>query len=247
MAQYIIRFDDLYSGMEESVLNLLLKFILNNRLPAILGVVPNWQDECDIKNPVADDVFWDIIRRLQQAGCEISLHGYCHKLFEHPSLLQVNSYGEFAGLAKEEQRFRIREGKRVLEEHGIKCRAFMAPAHSFDDNTLDVLLEQGIEYVTDGKSLFPYKDKGLVFIPQISSNFKTYPFGLITICLHPQWLADEDYKNLEKFLIAQRKDIISFEGAINYYNNMTAVDKIIERLTRSLYSILRKAKRLAKK
>jgi predicted deacetylase len=242
MTNYIIRFDDFYVGMEKNNLFKVRDTVIQYSIPAIIGVVPNWQDELDVKQPVEEGEFWKTIRLLQEHGCEIALHGYSHKLFKHNNLLGVNGYGEFAGLNLQEQQKRIKNGLMVLTQHNIPCRMFMAPAHSFDMNTIIALKDSSISIITDGKSFYPYLFQGLLFLPQISSKFKKYPFGVITICLHPQWMGVNDYNELIKFSRIQENNIVSVQVAIDSFKNMNKVSIFLDSIVRRIYFLIKRFK-----
>ena len=242
MAKYIIRFDDFYVGMEKKNFLHATKVIRENSIPAIIGVVPAWQDELEVRQPVNEKEFWQTIRSLQENGCEIALHGYSHKLFKHENLLGVNQYGEFSGLPLEEQKIKINNGLRVFSKNGIHCRMFMAPAHSFDMNTLTALKFAGISLITDGKSFYPYLWNELIFIPQISSKFTVYPWGIITICLHPQWMNDSSYTDLVLFCRKQTSNIISVQCGVYSINKMSAIKRTVDALVRQLYFLIKKIK-----
>lgn len=241
MAKYIIRFDDFYVGMERNNLLRVSETILQFSIPAIIGVVPSWQDDSVVVDPVTESDFWGTIRKLRDHGCEIALHGFTHKLFAHKNLLAVNSYGEFSGLEYSEQKRRISEGLKILMQNGIQSRMFMPPAHSFDQNTVLALKESGIPLITDGKCFFPYDYEGVLFLPQISSKFKNfYPFGIITICLHPQWLNDQNYIELSEFCRKKTEKIISVEQAIGIYKSMSIFSRKFDTAIRCMYFFLKK-------
>ncbi len=62
----------------------------------------------------------------------------------------MHNRSEFAGLALEEQREKVRKGVAVFQEHGIVPRVFFAPGHTFDRNTLKALaLESDIRVICD--------------------------------------------------------------------------------------------------
>ena len=61
----------------------------------------------------------------------------------------------------------------------------MAPAHSFDRTTLEVLGALGVQCLSDGFSLYPHVDsRGMMWIPQQLWRFRVFPIGLWTVCMH---------------------------------------------------------------
>jgi peptidoglycan/xylan/chitin deacetylase (PgdA/CDA1 family) len=244
-AHYLIRFDDVYDGMPAHLFASLQKCVAEHDLPAILGVTPFWEAGSFAEYaratapaaaaPVVDkDVFWEQIRRFQDRGCEIALHGCRHVLHRSQNLIPVNPYGEFAGLDYAEQVARLARGKARFEELGLRCRMLMPPAHAFDRNTLLALQATGIPWVTDGKCLYPYRQDGLVFFPQISSSLRRFPAGIITICIHPQYYGAGEWAALGTFVGEVRAQIISTEEAL-------ARAEALPPLVRSADSLLRAA------
>ena len=243
MAKYIIRFDDFYVGMERGDLIQARDTITRLSISAIVGVVPNWQDEAVVEQRVGEEEFWQTIKLLHEHGCEIALHGYSHKLFKHENLLGVNLYGEFSGLEYAEQKSRIEKGLSVFKQHNIQCRMFMPPAHSFDKNTILALKDSDISLVTDGKSFYPYKYEDVLFLPQISSRFKNYyPFGIITICLHPQWMSSNNYKELTDFCLRNGKNIVNVQFAVDVYKTMSNINRWIDSAIRQVYFLVQRIK-----
>jgi predicted deacetylase len=237
MARYIIRFDDFFVGMERRSLHRIAEYLLADAIPAIIGVVPAWQDDMPVSEPVGHDELWETVRTLQEHGCEIALHGCYHKLFAHRNLLQVNNYGEFAGLDFQEQKARLQLGLEVFAAQKVACRMFMPPAHSFDLNTIRALREVGIPLVTDGKSFYPFLWDGVLFLPQISSDFREFRWGLITICLHPQWMTDELYARLAAFCRSRPGAIVSVQQGVDGHEARGALARGTDRVVRGLYRL----------
>ena len=104
----------------------------------LLGVVPDCEDKT-IAVSAERDSFWTDMRRFQEEGCCIALHGYDHIYrTEEGGIFPLNSYSEFAGVPYEIQRQKIEKGLDIFREHGLKSDIFMAPGHSFDQNTVNI-------------------------------------------------------------------------------------------------------------
>ena len=160
-----VRIDDITSDMDwNSFLG--MKEILDRAgIKPLIGVVPDNQDpmlQCGEHHVN----FWEEIRQLQQQGWSIAMHGYRH-LYEtrQGGLFPLNHFSEFAGLSFESQYEKLKQGKEILEKHGILTDLFMAPGHSYDQNTLAALKELGFRFVTDGFGDQPYQYKGITFVP----------------------------------------------------------------------------------
>ena len=105
----------------------------------MLGVIPDNHDpDLLIDEPRKD--FGEYIRNLQNEGYKIAMHGYQHVFDVNANGIVTRkcayNHSEFAGHPYNVQYQKIREGKTILESHGIHTDVFFAPAHAYDDNTL---------------------------------------------------------------------------------------------------------------
>lgn len=89
---------------------------------------------------VKDDEMADkFIRESIERGHEITLHGWTHVL--------ITQY------TKEEQFKNIKKARDFLEsEYGVKIKYFVPPFNSYDDNTLSVCSELGLQILGRNKS-----------------------------------------------------------------------------------------------
>ena len=114
----------------------------------------------------------------------------------------MNRFSEYAGVPYEKQKSMIEEGKKILEEKGIRTDIFMAPGHTFDRNTLKALRECGFGYLTDGFGKAPYSREGLTFLP-ISSRkkdcFKDRE-GYTTLVIHANGMSEAEISWYERML-----------------------------------------------
>lgn len=165
MKKILIRFDDICPTMNweqwdraESLLN---KF----NVKPLIGVIPDCKDP-DLMIDEARPDFWDWVRQKQQCGYAIAMHGVNHVFCSpHHGILNYRMNSEFAGLSYEEQLHKIKQGREILESHGVKTDIFFAPAHSYDENTVKALAACGFKYVSDGKSSKAYVWHGVKFLP----------------------------------------------------------------------------------
>jgi predicted deacetylase len=182
---YIIRFDDICPTMNWAVWNQIESLLDKHSIRPILAVVPDNVDQNLIVDyPCLD--FWEQVRRWQSKGYAIALHGYQHKYINDSSgLMRLTSQSEFAGLSREEQEVKLRSGLEIFKNHGVHADAWVAPSHSFDQNTLDVLKDIGIKVISDGLWRRPVIDKNsMIWIPQQLWNFCDKTSGLWTVCFH---------------------------------------------------------------
>ena len=215
MAKYLFRLDDIAPNMQWSRYWELIKLFDRYEVKPLLGVIPDNQDPDLLKFPDYEGDFWQHIREQQDNGYTIALHGHQHRFeTEEPGLLGIHPRSEFAGLSYETQREKLMAGLAIFKENGIRTETFMAPAHSFDDNTLRAMQSVGLTTVTDGYSLRPYHEKGVLFVPQLFAYPKAVPLGVYTFCLHLNEMPDSRLEELQKFLHKQRQYVISFEEAV---------------------------------
>lgn len=211
---YLIRLDDACLTWKRSVWNMLEEVFDRFGIKPLVSVIPECKDK-DLCYGMTDDGFWDRIRRYQDKGYAIALHGYQHVFHtDKAGLVPYNRRSEFAGLSFEVQKVKIRNGYAILREHGINPRCWVAPAHSFDRNTLRALKEEtDIRIISDGIALFPFSGGGFLWIPQQLWRFKEVACGIWTICLHPNNMSQSD---CQRFI----DDIVKFKDRI------TSVDEI---------------------
>ena len=93
----------------------------------------------------------------------------------------------------------------------------MAPAHSYDDNTLKALRSSGFKYVTDGYGIRPYMYKGLKFLPiaMLRGMELKAPAGITTFVVHTWELSDKDFEEYEKLFKEQRERIADFDEMLS--------------------------------
>ena len=171
------------------------------------------------------------------------MHGYEHQYCtDCAGINPLHNRSEFAGLSLEEQRFKIREGIRLLSEHNVFPTVFFAPGHTFDENTLEAIRkESNIRIISDTIATDVYFHNGFWFIPQQSGACRKLPFKVVTFCYHPNNMSNKDFDNLRLFINKNRELFMSaMDLDFAKQRKMNAVD----RLTRKVYYSIRKARRL---
>ena len=116
----------------------------------------------------------------------------------------------------------------------------MAPAHSFDSNTLICLRRLGFEKVLDGFSLFAYKVNDLTFIPQFSSKPLPKLIPCISqLCIHINTITPKELNMLLQFIENNHSKFVSLE-------NITPNKNVIfERIFMNLFvKIFRKTRKI---
>lgn len=207
---------------------------------ALLGVIPDCQDPALQIQPARLD-FWDYIKQLQQEGYTIAMHGYQH-VFDiwSSGLCTQKKHSEFAGHDYQEQYRRINEGKKILNGHGIETDVFFAPAHSYDDNTLKALRANGFRYISDGRSLKPYRRHGILCIPERSGGIPkmSNKGGYYTVVLHAhEWIREDRmhvWETLKKIITDSNNCFVDF----NQFCNRPLGFSFIQRMCEKIYVIL---------
>lgn len=213
-AKYLVRFDDICPTMDWSIWGKIESVLNKHSIKPILAVVPDNRDPMLMVDP-ACEIFWERVRAWQAAGWTIALHGYQHRYeTTHSGLLGVNSFSEFAGLSYVEQRAKLVQAVAVFSTHGVRVDGWVAPAHAFDATTVKILLELGINVISDGFASRPVKRLGAVWIPQQMWRFRAMPFGVWTVCYHHNHLSDSAIGQFEM-------DVARFAHVI------TSVDQVV--------------------
>lgn len=212
--KFVLRIDDIAPGMAWSKFAAIEAAALELNIPLLIGVVPDCRDPKLAVEPVRAD-FWDKVRQWHASGWTIAQHGYTHQyVTKEPGLMSVNRQSEFAGLSYEEQFAKLQTGKEILVREGVWQPVFMAPSHSFDDNTLRALVALGFEYITDGYGMYAYRIGGLTAVPQLFASPRHFGFGAYTMCLHPNNMNAGQLADLVAFMRGnQRRFVSMFDAA----------------------------------
>jgi predicted deacetylase len=199
-AEYLLRFDDLCPTMDRGRWMRFVPLLERFGIRPILAVVPDNQD-AGLQLGPADAGFWDQMRAMQAAGATIGLHGYRHLcVAAGRGLVPLHERTEFAGVPLEVQRGWVRAGLAILKSRGLEARVWVAPRHGLDWRTVEVLRGEGIEVVSDGLARRPYRERGVVWIPQQLWGPVEKRAGLWTICFHANTASDDSVRELEAFL-----------------------------------------------
>ena len=120
---------------------------------------------------------------------------------------------EFAGVSLEQQKEKIRKGVAVFRAHGIDPKYFFAPAHTYDENTLQALREESnIRIISDTIATKPYRKGDFIFISQVGGHCAEMKIpGIWTFCLHPSAMTEENFVATKRFLKAHQNEIMGFD------------------------------------
>lgn len=234
-ARYLVRLDDACPTMHVKAWTDLESAFDRLSIQPIVGVIPDNRDAALHVDPPAAD-FWDTVRRWQSKGWTIALHGLHHAYHPMPpwaqALVPLHRKSEYAGLPLDRQRALFRAGVAVFRAQGVTPTVFMAPSHTFDETTLLALqLETDISTVTDGLAMAPYTRGGLRWIPQQLWRLRPMPFGIWTVCLHPNVMAPASVQQFIQQLDALADHCIGVKALDTLYSpSRTVIDRGFERL-----------------
>jgi predicted deacetylase len=207
-----IRMDDITPDMDWAKFLRFKELCDLYQVKPLIGVVPKNRDKM-LKIDDKRQDFWEYIRKLDSAGWTIAQHGVFHVYTtKKMGCFPLNRLSEFAGLSYEKQYERLSYGKTKLEKHGIYTDIFMAPAHSYDRNTLKALENVGFEKITDGFGDMPYKSKGMTFYPisYKQSSALRKKKGYTTFVVHTNTMNDKDFERYEKLFKENSDKLISY-------------------------------------
>ncbi len=102
----------------------------------------------------------------------------------------------------------MRKALRIFQVEAVEAQAWIAPAHSFDGNTVAALGKCGLKLISDGLAVQPHTDEqGIFWVPQQLWRFRWRPFGVWTVaCHHNHW----DEAQVERFA----RDLKNYRKAI---------------------------------
>jgi len=208
-----IRFDDITPEMDFVKFNRVKGILENANLRALVGVVPYCKDDT-LRIEKNHEDFYDLIAELKNKGWSFALHGYNH-LYTSKSkgIFPINCFSEFAGVDYDKQNVMIRQGIAQLAEWGIEAEMFMAPGHTFDQNTLKALKANNIYKLTDGFGNQPYIRNGISFYPisKKRSECISDKEGYSTYVLHTNGMSDSDIDNFERLITDNCDKFISYD------------------------------------
>lgn len=236
-----MRLDDASEYMDVEKWQRMEDLLDKYHIKPIVGVIPDNQDPDMIGVYPKDEQFWEKVQRWREKGWTIALHGYTH-VFEtrEGGLNPVNDRSEFAGVPLERQKEKIRAAIQIFRNHGIEPEIFFAPAHTFDENTLEALKEESnIRIISDTIANDVYFENGFYFIPQQSGRVRKLPFRMVTFCYHPNIINEKDYQRLDLFCCTHESEFVVFERNLTVKRRRNYIDMALKWL---YYSRRRKNK-----
>jgi predicted deacetylase len=218
-AKFLLRFDDLCPTIDWKVWQKLEDIMIEEEIRPILSVIPDNQDPHFFESD-PDPFFWDRVRGWQARGWTIGLHGYQHLyVTKQPGIVGLKTYSEFAGLPAEVQRVKLAGGLEIFTRERVRPDVWVAPAHSFDENTVKALVSLGIRTISDGLTLYPHRDsQNVLWVPQQLWRFRAVPFGVWTVCIHSKDALYLDSAHFRRCIRAYKRSITNFPDVVAAYS-----------------------------
>ena len=190
------------------------KLLDQYNITPLIGVIPACADTKLAIDQARDD-FWAYIKDLQNKGYTIAMHGYEHVYRTNKKgMVGLSKQSEFAGLSFDEQYNILKQGKKIFYDNGVDVKAFFAPSHSYDHNTLKALNDLGFEWVSDGKGYKAVRYQNLKLLPCINHAIPKRKIGhyITVVCHTNEWAQNDGYHELEAFCKKHREEIVDFEA-----------------------------------
>ena len=213
-----IRMDDITPDMDWTKFMRFKALCDQFGIKPLIGVVPENLDEnlhIDAPETAPVNDFWKYLGELEKDGWCIAQHGVTHIYTTRKmGCFPLNRLSEFAGIGYGQQYEALKRGKKILSDHGIRTDIFMAPAHSYDRNTIKALKKLGFCRMTDGFGNHPYIRWGMVFYPisykQGSVLKNRGKKGYTTFVVHANTMNDKDFERYEQLFAAHRDRLVSY-------------------------------------
>ena len=226
---YLLRLDDASEYWDKEKWGRMAALLYRYDIKPIFAIIPHNEDDFLLQY-AKDESFWNTVEEWIAKGWIPALHGYNHVMNSNSGGINpINSRSEFAGVEFEIQKNKIVKGLQILEGKNIKPNVFVAPGHTFDENTLSVLREHtDIRIVSDTIADDIYKKDGLWFIPQQSGVVRELKFKTVTFCYHPNTMTDKQFVALEEFLQNHSAEFTSLEVLTLSNRKYSCKDKLLK-------------------
>ncbi len=220
MLKYIIRLDDACPNMNEENWNKMEKLLDKYNIKPIVGIIPANKD-LEFNYGIIDKFWQKYPQKWQKKGWIMALHGYHHKYdFPHSHLKKKKT--EYMGKSYTAQKKILAKGYKILKEKNIKATCFFAPNHSFDKLTIKACTDlKYFSFISDGYAFFPYKYKGMLFLPSVfDTPHKISKNGIFTFVYHPNHITDNQLEYLENFIKANLAEFdVDIDEIVKTYAN----------------------------
>lgn len=214
---FILRFDDICPTMRWDIWPEIESALIHYNIKPVLAIVPDNQDPVlQVASPVQD--FWLRARRWQELGWTIAMHGYQHLYVARAGgLVVTRKKSEFASLAAPLQKEKLLRASKIFARKGIRSRVWIAPGNAFDNVTVSLLPQFGIDIISAGWFWKPFVGPlGMTWMPCQLSILRPVPPGVWTVCYHHNSWTDSDFSEFFNGLERYRDDIVSLQEALAF-------------------------------
>ncbi|SEP39869.1 DUF2334 domain-containing protein [Mucilaginibacter sp. OK283] len=220
MLQYLIRLDDLCPTNDIDKWQRFFRLFDKYKIKPIIAVIPDNKDPKLKSRGKFNSNYWPMVRGLQSKGYIMGMHGYNHCYVNRNSgILKMNKRSEFAGLPSQIQEQKIKAAAAIFRREKVRPSLFIAPAHTFDRNTLMALEKYtDIKVISDGLLKSPYVRFGFNWIPVQLSEVEPKTENTWTFNYHPETCTDSAFDELEDFIVKYHKHFVSLDDLsfVNY-------------------------------
>ena len=158
-AKYIFRLDDATANIDSEKWRLLEDIFDMFSICPIVAVVPDNKD-LEITYNKSNPHFWKLVKRWENKGWSIAMHGYQHIYHQTERKKLIIPYynkSEFGGISLNEQKKKISKSLKIFKKNKISPTVWVAPGHSFDKITLVALKQEtDIRIISDGIAISTY-------------------------------------------------------------------------------------------
>ncbi|HTL58615.1 MAG TPA: DUF2334 domain-containing protein [Candidatus Limnocylindrales bacterium] len=213
--RFLLRFDDICPTMRWETWSEIERSLITHGIKPVLAVVPDNRDPVlQVDPPVAN--FWEHVRRWQELGWTIAMHGYQHLyVAQHGGLVTRRRKSEFASLPAAEQEEKLRRGMQIFGEERIKSRVWIAPGNAFDATTVSLLPRFGIDVISAGWFWGPFMGPHeMTWLPCQLSILRPVPAGFWSVCYHHNSWTQTDLSEFQKDLDQYQDDIATLDEVL---------------------------------
>lgn len=230
-AKYLMRLDDASPYWHREKWYRVHELMCKYSIRPIIAIIPHNEDVVLKAQSQSsyDNSFHNTVKIWIAEGFSPALHGYNHIAdSKSGGINPVQRRSEFASKSVLIQREKIAQGVKIFASWGIDAKIFVAPAHTFDRNTLEALrLESDIRIISDTVADDVYYEDGFYYIPQQSGQVREMNFALTTFCYHPNTMTEDSFSRLEKFLARNQDKFTCVDALDMNIHEKTLYDKVL--------------------
>ena len=231
-ARYLVRFDDICPEMNWASWVQIEAILDRHGVKPLLAVIPDNQDT-SLMVDAPNASFWTAVRAWQDKGWAIGLHGYQHRYATNsPGIVGLNKRSEFAGLTFKHQSIKLDSGLAIFAREQVIADAWIAPGHSFDENTIQILNSRGLNVISDGYFSRTVRHMGALWIPQQLWRFEKKKAGVWTVCYHHNAWTEADLLKFEQDIIEYSPHIVSMKDLLREHIHRISLTDLV---TASVY------------